>query len=178
MRELRAGSLGAGSWVRQLGGGRSAWRWPIRWLTAQLERIMDENTAGDPMSLLEMDAQVDGADRSGVDPPRHPISDETCGRRRKGWVFLAGQPQGARRQFARHAAARSSTSMRKCGSSLPGARPCCRLIRRKGARGRVQNPDAPGVRRSASVVNVYDFPTLGTDRHPYGAYDLQLNRGL
>src|SRR5713226_6882623 len=45
MRELRAGQdLGSGERVRQLGGGRKCLEVADPVLTAQLERIMDENT--------------------------------------------------------------------------------------------------------------------------------------
>src|ERR1700720_3531819 len=54
MRELQAGQeLGSGERVRQLGGGRKCLEVADPELTAQLERIMDENTAGEPMSLLK-----------------------------------------------------------------------------------------------------------------------------
>jgi len=69
MRELRAGRIWERERVRQLVEGGSAWRWPIR---------VDGPTGTDhgrehgwgSDEFAEMDAQVDAADRSGVDPPR------------------------------------------------------------------------------------------------------------
>ena len=69
IRELRAGhGLESGERVRQPGGGRKCLEVADPELTAHLERIMDENTAGDPMSLLKWTHKIDGADRGGVDP--------------------------------------------------------------------------------------------------------------
>ena len=53
IHELRAGqSLGSTERVRQAGGGRKCLEVADPTLTVALERIMEENTAGDPMSLL------------------------------------------------------------------------------------------------------------------------------
>jgi hypothetical protein len=54
VRELRAkASLGSGERVRRPGGGRKCLEAADPQLTTQLERIMEESTAGDPMSLLK-----------------------------------------------------------------------------------------------------------------------------
>ena len=71
MRELRAEqSVGSGERVRQAGGGRKCLEVADPALTVALEQLMEENTAGDPMSLRRWTRQIDGADRGGVDPPR------------------------------------------------------------------------------------------------------------
>jgi hypothetical protein len=49
--------------IRQPGGGRKRLEESDQGLEAALEQIMEENTAGDPMSLFAMDEQIDGADR-------------------------------------------------------------------------------------------------------------------
>src|ERR1700736_777593 len=53
MRELRErGALTTGERIRESGGGRKRLEETDPGLETALERIMNENTAGDPMSLL------------------------------------------------------------------------------------------------------------------------------
>jgi hypothetical protein len=84
MRELRTGhGLGSTERVRHAGGGRKCLEVADPTLTVALERIMEENTAGDPMSLLRWTHKSTARIATELTRQGHPISDETVRRRLK-----------------------------------------------------------------------------------------------
>ena len=132
MRELRAGQdLGSRERVRQLGGGRKCLEVADPELTVRLERIMDENTAGDPMSLLKWTHKSTARIAAELTRQGHPISDETVRRRLKelGYSRHSGCP----------------VSVPQCASAaIPGSQGPGVVggHEKKGARGRVQKSGA------------------------------------
>jgi transposase len=183
IRELRAGrGLGGGERVRQAGGGRKCLEVTDPELTAQLERIMDENTAGDPMSLLKWTHKSTARIAAELTRQGHPISDETVRRRLKelGYSLQAnrkgqegGSPATRDAQFQYLNA--------QVQQFLAGKAPVLSVDTKKKERvGEFKNPGRTWrPQGQPRVVNVYDFPTLGEGPAiPYGAYDLQRNRGF
>jgi hypothetical protein len=84
IRELRAGqSLGSEERVRQAGGGRKGWEVAEPMLTVALERSMEENTAGEPMSLLRWTPKATARIATELTRQGHPLSEETVRRRRQ-----------------------------------------------------------------------------------------------
>jgi len=67
--------------IRRPGGGRKRLEESDRGLERALERIMDENTAGDPMSLLRWTNKSTASIAEELTKLGHPASDETVRRR-------------------------------------------------------------------------------------------------
>jgi transposase len=183
MRELRAGqSLGSAERVRHAGGGRKCLEVADPALTGALERIMEENTAGDPMSLLRWTHKSTARIATELTRQGHPMSDETVRRRlkelgyslqanRKGYEGSSPATRDAQFQYL-------TTQVRQF---LALKAPVLSIDTKKKERvGEFKNPGRtwrrPGHPR---VVNVYDFPSLSDGTAiPYGAYDVQRNRGF
>ena len=67
--------------IRQIGGGRKRVESGDPKLQTALERIMDETTAGDPMSLLKWTNKSTARIAQELTRQGHPVSDETVRRR-------------------------------------------------------------------------------------------------
>ncbi|MGH9765402.1 MAG: ISAzo13 family transposase, partial [Blastocatellia bacterium] len=81
MRELQDERELSSGRVRQSGGGRKRLEEPDPKLESALERIMDENTAGDPMSLLRWTHKSTRQIAEQLTRQGHATSDETVRRR-------------------------------------------------------------------------------------------------
>ena len=183
IRELRAGqSLGSAERVRQAGGGRKCLEVADPTLTVALERIMEENTAGDPMSLLRWTHKSTARIATELTHQGHPMSDETVRRRlkelgyslqanRKGYEGSSPATRDAQFQYL-------TTQVRQF---LAVKAPVLSIDTKKKERvGEFKNPGRTWrPQGQPRVVNVYDFPSLAEGTAiPYGAYDVQRNRGF
>jgi transposase len=181
--ELRAGQgLGNGERVRQPGGGRKCLEVVDPELTAQLERIMDENTAGDPMSLLKWTHKSTARIAAELTRQGHPISDETVRRRLKELGYsLQANRKGQEGSSPATRDAQFQYLNAQVRQFLARKAPVLSVDTKKKERvGEFKNPGRTWrPQGQPRVVNVYDFPTLGEGPAiPYGAYDLQRNRGF
>ena len=102
IRDLQAKKrLRTGDRVRAAGGGRKRVEDADPGFGRALERIMAENTAGDPMSLLRWTNKSTGRIAEELTQLGHPASDETVRRKLIDMeVLAAGESQDARREFA------------------------------------------------------------------------------
>jgi hypothetical protein len=151
-------------------------------LTAHLERIMDENTAGDPMRLLKWTHKSTARLAAELTPQGHPISDEPVRRRLKelGYSWQANRKGQAGRSPATRAAQFQYLNA-QVRQFLARKAPVLSVATKKKERvGEFKNPGRPWrPQGQPRVVNVYDFPTLGEGPAiPSGAYELQRNRGF
>jgi Rhodopirellula transposase DDE domain len=183
MRELRAGQeLGTGARVRQLGGGRKCLEVGDRELTAHLERIMDENTAGDPRSLLKWTHKSTARIAAELSGQGHPISDETVRRRLKELGYsLQANRKGHEGSSPATRDAQFQYLNAQVRQFLAQSAPVLSVDTKKKERvGEFKNPGRTWrPKGQPRVVNVHDFPTLGAGAAiPYGTYDLQRNRGF
>lgn len=162
MRELRARTdLGSGERGRQLGGGRRCVEVVDPELRGQLERIRDENTAGDPMSLLKWTHKSTARIAAELTRQGHPISDETVQANRTG--DEGGSPATRDAQFQSLNAQVQQFLARKA--------PVLSVDTKKKERvGEFKNPGRTWrPQGQPRVVNVYDFPSLGDGTAiPYG----------
>jgi hypothetical protein len=183
MRDLRTGqSLGSVERVRQAGGGRKCLEVADPGLTVALERIMEESTAGDPMSLLRWTHKSTARIATELTRQGHPMSDETVRRRlkelgyslqanRKGYEGSSPATRDAQFQYL-------TTQVRQF---LAVKAPVLSIDTKKKERvGEFKNPGRTWRPQGhPRVVNVYDFPSLSEGTAiPYGAYDVQRNRGF
>src|SRR5262245_51255091 len=82
MKEVREGrEIGGGGRIRRPGGGRKRVEEKDPGFERALTRIMDENTAGDPMSLLCWTNKSTSRIAEEMTKLGHPTSDETVRRR-------------------------------------------------------------------------------------------------
>jgi len=183
IRELQAKArLQTGDRVRAAGGGRKRVEDADKGFVRALERIMAENTAGDPMSLLRWTNKSTGRIAEELTRSGHPASDETV---RRKLIDMEYSLQANRKTLEGTSPVERDDQFRYIN----------RLVKQCFRRGepvrsvdtkkkeRVGNFKNPGriwrPRGQPSTVNIYDFPHLGEGPAiPYGAYDVGRNHGF
>jgi hypothetical protein len=183
IRELRARkALPTGERVRRPGGGRKRLEALDPGWERALDQIMDENTAGDPMSLLRWTNKSTARIAEELTRQGHPTSDETVRRRLRelGYSLQAnvktqeeGSGAGRDEQF-RYLNGRVK-------EYLARSEPVLSIDATKKERvGNFKNSGQTWRRKGEPLeVNVYDYPHLGEGPAiPYGAYDVRRNQGF
>ena len=183
MREVREqGVLGLEGRVRRPGAGRKPIERTDPGFEDALERIMDENTAGDPMSLLRWTNKSTRRIAEELTRQGHPASDETVRRRLRSMDYslqgnvktLEGEsPDGRDEQF-RYINARVKRFLR-------GNQPVLSVdTKKKELVGTFKNSGKTWRPKGAPCkVNIYDYPSLAQGTAiPYGAYDVHRNEGF
>ena len=167
--------------IRQPGGGRKRLEESDKGLEAALEQIMEENTAGDPMSLLRWTNKSTVRIADELTRLGHSVSDETVRRR----LAEMGYSLQANAKNLEESGAGRDQQFRYINKQvkrfLSGKEPVLSIDAKKKERvgnfknaGRTWRPKGQPIE-----VNVYDFPHLGVDPAiPYGAYDQQRNEGF
>ncbi len=171
-----------GGRIRQAGGGRKTLEERDPQITQRLGRIMEETTAGDPMSLLRWTSKSTYQIRDELRRLGHPVSEDTVQRRLKEMDYTL-----------------QANVKTKEGSAPPERDQQFRYINRLAqeyvARGEpVISVDAKKRERIGAFkntgrnwrpkgqpleVNVYDFPHLGVGTATlYGTFDEQANQGM
>ena len=183
IQELQSGTrLRVGERIRKVGGGRKKIEERDPKAIQSLVRIMDETTAGDPMSLLKWTNKSTYKIRDQLESLGHRLSEDTVQRLLKQMDYSL---QGNQKD--------------KEGVSGPGRDEQFRYINRKAREYMVQGEPVISVdakkkehegnfknsgrkwRRSghAPEVNIYDYPSLAEGPAiPYGAYDVGRNKGM
>jgi len=183
IRELRGKkALAASERIRRPGGGRKRLEVLDPSWEQALDRIMDENTAGDPMNLLRWTNKSTARIAEELTRQGHPASDETVRRRLRelGYSLQANvktleEESGAGRdeQFR--------YLNRQVKRGLARGEPVLSVDTKKKERvgnfknsGRTWRPQG-----TPREVNVYDYPYLGEGPAiPYGAYDVYRDEGF
>ena len=167
--------------IRQPGGGRKRLEESDQGLQAALEQIMEENTAGDPMSLLRWTNKSTVRIADELTRLGHSVSDETVRRR----LAEMGYSLQANAKNLEESGAGRDQQFRYINKQvkrfLSGKEPVLSIDAKKKERvgnfknaGRTWRPKGQPIE-----VNVYDFPHLGVGPAiPYGAYDQQRNEGF
>ncbi len=183
MRDLRTGqSLGSAERVRQAGGGRKCLEVADPGLTVALERIMEESMAGDPMSLLRWTHKSTARSATELTRQGHPMSEETVRRRLKELGYsLQANRKGDEGSSPATRDAQFQYLTTPVRQFLAVKAPVLSIDTKKKERvGECKNPGRTWRPQGhPRVVNVYDFPSLSDGTAiPYGAYDVQRNRGF
>jgi len=182
IRELRQGDLPPEGRIRRPGGGRKRLEQSDGGLTQALERIMEENTAGDPMSHLRWTNRSTTAIAAELTRQGHPVSHETVRQRlreldyslqanRKDKEGLSPPERDAQFRYLN----------RQVKAFLARGEPVVSVDGKKKERvGNFKNAGKTWrLRGQPERVNVYDFPSLGQGTAvPYGAYDVDRNVGF
>jgi Rhodopirellula transposase DDE domain len=183
IRELRTKkALPSGERIRRPGGGRKRVEAvDPRWEQA-LDRILDENTAGDPMSLLRWTNKSTARIAEELTRQGHSASDETVRRRLRalGYSLQAnvknleeGSGAGRDEQFR--------YLNRQVKQYLVRGEPVLSVDTKKKERvGNFKNSGQTWRPQGQPLeVNTYDYPHLGEGPAiPYGAYDVHRNEGF
>jgi len=182
IRELQQGDLPPEGRIRRPGGGRKRLEQGDRGLIRALEHIMEENTAGDPMSHLRWTNKSTTAIAEELTRQGHPVSHETV-RRRLG--ELGYSLQANRKNKEGLSPPERDAQFRYINRTVKGflarGEPVISVDSKKKERvGNFKNAGKTWrVKGGPTEVNVYDFPRLGKGTAvPYGAYDVERNAGF
>jgi hypothetical protein len=183
IRELRERKpLEATERIRRPGGGRKRLEETDPGFGRALERILEENTAGDPMSLLRWTNKSAARIAKELTRQGHRVSGETVRRklRQMGYSLQANvkslegsSPAGRDKQF-RYINAQVKKSLRQGDPVLSVD------AKKKERVGEFKNPGKTWrPKGKPHKVNVYDYPSLGIGTAiPYGAYDVHRDEGF
>ena len=183
IRELQTRKeLGREGRIRKPGGGRKRLEEADPQLEAALERIMEENTAGDPMSLLRWTNKSTLRIAEELRRQGHPVSDETVRRR---LAELGYSLQGNVKIREGPSAAGRDEQFRYLNAQvkkhLARGEPVLSVDTKKKERvGNFKNSGATWRPQGEPLeVNIYDYPSWAVGPAiPYGAYDIRRNEGF
>ena len=183
MRELRQQKpLDVTERIRRSGGGRKRLEDSDPRFAPALEKLMEENTAGDPMSLLRWTNKSTTRIAEELTRQGHPASDDTVRRRLLQMDYSLqtnvktkeGSSPADRDEQFRYI----NAQVRKF---LAHGDPVLSVDTKKKERvGEFKNPGRTWRPKGApQEVNVYDYPSLGVGTAiPYGTYDVYRNQGF
>lgn len=183
IRELRQQKpLDVSERIRRPGGGRKRLEDSDPRFARALEKLMEENTAGDPMSLLRWTNKSTTRIAEELTRQGHPASDDTVRRRllQMDYSLQAnvktkeGSSPADRDEQFRYI----NSQVRKF---LARGEPVLSVDTKKKERvGEFKNPGRTWrPKGEPQEVNVYDYPSLGIGTAiPYGTYDVHRNQGF
>ena len=168
--------------IREAGGGRKKVEEADPELREQLGKILEETTAGDPMSALRWTNKSTPAIAEELTRQGHPVSDKTVARclRQMGYSMQLNQkaregPQHRLRDLQFRYINRQVTSFRRSGDPVLSVDTKKKeLVGAFKNAGRTWRPKGNPQR-----VNVHDFPSLAEGKAiPYGAYEIGEDRAV
>ena len=168
--------------IREAGGGRKKVEEADPELQIRLGKILEETSAGDPMSALRWTNKSTQAIAEELTRQGHPVSDKTVARclRKMGYSMQLNQktregPQHRNRDQQFHYINRQVASFRKSGDPVLSVDTKKKeLVGRFKNGGRTWRPKGKPER-----VNVHDFPSQAEGKAiPYGAYEIGEDRAV
>ncbi len=168
--------------IREAGGGRKKVEDSDPGLTVQLGKILEETSAGDPMSALRWTNKSTAAMAKELTSQGHPASDKTVARclREMGYSMQLNQksregPQHRNRDRQFHYINRQVASFRNSGDPVLSVDAKKKeLVGPFKNGGRTWRPKGKPER-----VNVHDFPSLAEGKAiPYGTYEIGEDRAV
>jgi hypothetical protein len=168
--------------IREVGGGRRKVEDADPGLQVQLGKILEETSAGDPMSALRWTNKSTGAMAEELTRQGHPVSDKTVARclRKMGYSMQLNQkvregPQHRNRDQQFRYINRQVASFRKSGDPVLSVDTKKKeLVGAFKNGGRTWCPQGKPHR-----VNVHDFPSMAEGKAiPYGTYEIGEDRAV
>jgi len=171
-----------GGRIRKSGGGRKRLEDKNPDILSILKDIMDETTAGDPMSLLKWTNKSTYQIRDQINALGYSISEDTVGRMLKemdyslqanvkSWEGVSHKDRDSQFRYINDLAKKFVDEGEPVISIDTKKRELIGNFKNSGKNWRPKD--------SPRTVNVYDFPSLSNGKAiPYGIYDIQKNKGL
>ncbi|HEV2730354.1 MAG TPA: ISAzo13 family transposase [Terriglobales bacterium] len=168
--------------IRAAGAGRKKVEEADLQLQAELTRIVEETTAGDPMSAVRWTNKSTNAIASELTRRGHPLSDKTVARmlEEMGYTLQLNRkekegPQHPNRDAQFRYINRQEASFRASGDPVISVD-----TKKKELVGAFKNAGRTWRPKGKSYeVNVHDWPSLGKGKAiPYGVYDVQRDRAM
>lgn len=183
IKELKSKkNLDAGERIRQPGAGRKSMEKQNPKIVKILKRIMDETTAGDPMSLLKWTNKSTYQIRDHIDKLGYSIGEDTVGRMLKEMGYsLQANVKTKEGKTHRERDSQFQNINRLAKKFIKREDPVISVdAKKKEHLVDFKNSGKSWCSKgSPHEVNVYDFPSLSKGTAiPYGAYDIQGNNGL
>jgi transposase len=183
IQEVKRGKpLKMGGRVRKRGGGRKAIESVDAEMVEAINEILEESTAGNPMSLLKWTSKTCRSISDELKKPKFDVSHTTVCRllHEQGYTLQSNRKEKAgsshpdrNAQFNYIGEQAQDFMSRKC--------PVISVDTKKKERvGEFKNPGQAWKRKGeATIVNTHDYPHLGIGTAvPYGAYDIARNEGF
>lgn len=168
--------------LRAHGGGRKKVEIKDPGIIGDLEKIMNENTSGDPMSLLKWTNKSTYKIAEELKKLQHKIDPDTVGRLLKENDYSL---QANKKNIEGSSVPERDTQFRfineQAKEFINQGYPVISVdAKKKENVGEFKNPGRTWEKKGqAREVNVYDFPSLGFGRAtPYGIYDIKRNEGM
>ena len=183
IQELQsAEKLEAPKRLRRPGGGRKKVEIKDQKLIGDLEKIMDENTAGDPMSFLKWTNKSTYRIAEELNLQGHRINSDTVGRLLKERDYSL---QANKKTMEAGSVPERDAQFRYINEHVKKVMnrgdPVISVDTKKKERvGEFKNPGKTWRKKGQpKIVNVYDFPSWGIGTAiPYGTYDVKRDEGL
>ena len=182
MKELKEDSLGYDGRIRKYGGGRKKLEQKDSLLGESLRRIMDEDTAGNPMSFVKWTCRSLHKIEKELKGKGHAISYRTVGRRLKKMGYsLQSNKKTFEGSTHPERDAQFQYINRTVAIFVKKKQPVISVdTKKKELVGNFKNTGQIWTKKGqAKHVNAYDFPSFAKGKAvPYGAYDITLNKGF
>lgn len=185
VKELHTkGSLGYKDRIRKSGGGRKRLEDKEPRLVTSLRKIIDEDTAGNPMNHLKWTSKSLQKIKDELIKQGYDISHETVMRRLREWGYMMqankkNVSHGSYTHEKRDSQFRYINIM--AAEFIKNGQPVISVdTKKKELVGSFRNSGKTWRKKGEPVeVNVHDFPNLEMGKAiPYGAYDVALNKGF
>ena len=182
IKELKNRYLGVNGRIRRVGGGRNKLEENNPDLTKSLKNILEVNTLGDPMSFMKWTNKSLHKIEKELKGQGHDISYRTVGRRLKkmGYSLQANKkafegsshPERDEQFYYINDCVKEFVSKKQPVISVD--------TKKKELIGNFKNQGQIWTKKGqAKHVNAYDFPSFAKGKVvPYGAYDINLNKGF
>ena len=182
MKELKEDSLRLNNRIRMEGGGRKKLEEKDSQLRGSLSKIMEEDTAGNPMSFVKWTNKSLHKIEKEIKRRGHNMSYRTIGRRLKEMGYSL---QGNKKTFEGLTHPERDAQFHyinyTVGEFVKKKQPVISVdTKKKELVGNFKNSGRIWTKKGqAEHVNAYDFPSFAKGKAvPYGAYDITLNKGF
>ncbi len=183
MKELKGDSLSLNNRIRKEGGGRKKLEHKDSQLEKSLQEIMQEDTAGNPMSFVKWTNKSLHKIEKEIKRRGHTMSYRTVGRRlkemgyslqgnKKTFEGLTHPDRDAQFHYINQVVSEFVYKKKQPVISVD--------TKKKELVGNFKNSGRVWTKKGqAQHVNAYDFPSFSKGKAvPYGAYDINLNKGF
>jgi len=182
IKEIKGDSLSLDHRIRMEGGGRKKLEEKDSQLKESLSKIMEEDTAGNPMSFVKWTNKSLHKIEKEIKRRGHNMSYRTIGRRLKEMGYsLQGNKKTFEGLIHPERDAQFHYINRTVGKFVKKKQPVISVdTKKKELVGNFKNSGRIWTKKGqAEHVNAYDFPSFAKGKAvPYGAYDITLNKGF